>query len=866
MFDSMCQRDSVSWNSMITGYTRYGMLEEARALFNAFHGKNVRTWTILLTGYAKHGLVDEARVVFQSMPERNVVSWNAMISGYVQNGRLQCAKELFNQMPERNAASWNSMITGYCRCGMMSEAHELFHQMEEKNSVTWMLMISGFVEISEYRKAWIFFSIMFRHGVKPNQANLVVALSAAMGLKEIRLVENLRTVAMKTGYEGNVVVGTAILNAYTWNGSLDHAFKYFETMQERNEYSWSTMIAAFSQCGRLDDAISLYERNTEKGVATRTTMMTAYAQNGRIYEARLIFDEIENPNVVTWNAMLAGYAQNGMLEKAKDMFFRMPKRNPSSWAAIISGFAQNGETQEALKFFAELLNSGTIPSPSSFTSALSACANIGNVGVGRQIHSLAIKTSTHFNSFVGNGLISMYAKCKNIEDVTQVFSKMTARDCVSWNSLIAGLSENNMLDEARKTFENMPQKDVVSWTAIISAYEQAGQRDTAFKLFLEMLDRGLKPNQLTVTSLLSACGYLGARKLGEQVHVLVHKLGLNSCLFVCNALITMYFKCGSLDGLCIFKEMPDRDIVTWNAVFAGCAQNGLGKEAIKIFQHMEAIGTLPNEISYIGLLSACSHAGLEDEGWAYFNSMRQNYGITPLVYHYTCMVDLLGRAGRLYEAEALIEKMPVKPDSVIWEALLGACRIHRDTKLGQKVAENLFKMGTTRSGTYVLLSNMYASQGMWEKVGQTRELMKERGVIKERGISWIQIKNKVHYFQMRDMDHDEIEEINLILSELYRRFRATGYVPDTNFVLHDVEEEQKQDELLYHSEKLAVAYGIMHTPNGAPIQILKNLRICGDCHSFMKYISSAAKRKIVIRDGNRFHHFQDGLCSCGDYW
>lgn len=851
---------------MITAYTQSGQLQEAQMLFDAFRGKNVRTWTILLTGYAKHGLVNQAKAVFESMPERNVVSWNAMITGYIQNGRFMCARELFNQMPERNIASWNSMLTGYCRCGMMHEARELFHQMGERNYVSWMLMISGYCEISEYRLAWVFFSMMFSSGVKPEQAVLVVALSAVMGLNELRLIENLRTLAMKTGHEGNVTVGTAILNAYTRNGSLDHAFKYFETMQERNEYSWTTMIAAYSQCGRLNDAIALYEQNNERSVATQTTMMTAYAQNGRICEARRIFDAIGSPSVVTWNAMLAGYAQNGMLEEAKDVFLRMPERNAASWAAMISGFVQNGQSQEAIELFAELHRSGSVPNHSSFTSALFACGNIGDIEVGRQIHTLAIKSRSQFNSFVGNGLISMYAKCKNMEGVSQVFNTMTGRDCVSWNSLIVGLSENRMLDEAQKTFEQMPKRDVVSWTAIISAYVQTGQADTAFKLFFEMLARGMKPNESTVTSLLSACGYLGARKIGEQIHCLVHKLGLISCLFVCNALITMYFKCGSVDGLCIFEEMPDRDIVTWNAVLAGCAQNGFGGEAINIFQRMVAAGVLPNDISYVALLCACSHAGLVDEGLAYFNSMSQNYGITPLVYHYTCVVDLLGRAGRLYEAEALIDNMPVEPDSVIWEALLGACRIHRDMKLGQKVAEKLFKMETKRSGTYVLLSNIYASQGMWEKVREIRRLMKERRVTKEPGISWVQIKNKVHYFQMRGKAHDEIEEIETTLSVLYRRFRATGYVPDTNFVLHDVEEEQKQDELLYHSEKLAVAYGIMRTPNGTPIQILKNLRICGDCHSFMKFISSVADRKIIIRDGNRFHHFQDGLCSCGDYW
>jgi pentatricopeptide repeat protein len=866
MFDSMPYRDPGSWNTMISGYTQNGLLHEAQTLFNVFRGKNVRTWTILLTGYSKFGLVDDARMLFEAMPERNVVSWNAMISAYVQNGDLRSARELFDEMPERNVVSWNSMITGYCHCGMMREAVELCEKMGERNLVSWMVMISGFIEISEYGEAWGVFLMMMRSGVRPDQAVLVVALSAVMRLNDLELVESLRTLAIKTGYEGDVVVGTAILDAYTRNGSLDYAVKFFEMMPIRNEYSWTTMIAAFAQCHRLDDAIAFYERDPVKSVATRATIITAYAQMGRIYEARCIFDETPNPNVVMWNAMVAAYAQNGMLEEAKDIFLHIPMRNTASWAAMISGFVQNGHSREALEVFAELHRSGNFPSHSSFTSALFACSNIGDVEVGRQIHSLTIKTKCQFNSFVGNGLISMYGKCKSIEDFSQVFSTMRVKDVVSWNSLISRLSENYMLDDAWKFFEKMPNRDVVSWTAVISAYEQAGQGDIAFKLFLDMLARGMRPNQLTVTSLLSACACLGAAKLGEQIHSLIYKLGFNSCLSVCNALITMYFKCGSLDGLCAFEEMPDRDIVTWNAVLGGCAQNGLGTEAVDIFEQMKASGIFPNEISFLGVLCACGHAGFVDKGWAYFHSMSQDYGITPLVYHYTCMVDLLGRAGQISEAEALIQNMPVKPDSVILEALLGACRIHRNMEVGQRIAERLFQIGTKRSGTYVLLSNIYASQGMWDKVLEIRQSMKDRGVNKEPGISWIQIKNKLHYFLMGDKTHNEIGEIHLTLKELYRSFRETGYVPDTNFVLHDVEEEQKEDELLYHSEKLAIAYGILCMPNGTPIQIMKNLRICGDCHSFMKFVSKVTQRKIVIRDGSRFHHFWDGLCSCGDYW
>ncbi|OMO54460.1 hypothetical protein CCACVL1_27783 [Corchorus capsularis] len=695
VFDSTPQKDSVTWNSMISGYIENGCLKEANSLFHSFEGKNVRSWTIMLNGFFKYGFIDEARMVFESMPERNIVSWNSLVSGYVQNGDLRKAREMFNKMPERNVSSWNSMITGYCRCGMMKEAREMFHRMEDelRNSVTWMVLVSGYVEVKEYREAWGVFLMMLRSVTRPDQALLVVGLSAASGLNDLDLVLCLRTVGIKLGLEDDVVVGTAVLNSYTRNESLDEAIKFFELMPRKNEYTWTTMITAFSHYSKLNDAVALYERCGEKSVAIRTTMMSVYAQQGNIYEARRIFDEIVNPDVITWNAMISGYAQNGLLEEAKDLFLRMPVRNPISWAAMISGFVQNGSNKEALDLFVELLKTGSIPNHWGFTSVLLACANDEDIEAGRQIHSLTIKSGAQNNSFVGNSLISMYAKCKQMEDVSQVFNAMRIRDTVSWNSVISGLLENCMLDEAINILKNMPNQDVVSWTAIISAYVRDGQGEDALKIFLDMLAVGIKPNYLTFTSLLSTCGNLAASKLGKQLHALIIKYGLSSFVCVCNSLISMYSKCGSVDGLHVFEDMPGRDIVTWNAVLTGCAQNGLGKEAVEIFEEMEATGVPPDEISFLGVLGACSHAGLVDQGRAYFISMTQDHGIKPSVYHYTCMVDLLGGAGLLSEAEALIQNMPVEADSAIWDALFTACKIHGNMKIGQRVAGRLLKMG-----------------------------------------------------------------------------------------------------------------------------------------------------------------------------
>jgi len=275
---------------------------------------------------------------------------------------------------------------------------------------------------------------------------------------------------------------------------------------------------------------------------------------------------------------------------------------------------------------------------------------------------------------------------------------------------------------------------------------------------------------------------------------------------------------------------------------------------------------LPNEVTFVGLLHACSHSGLVDEGRQFFKSMSSDYGLTPLLEHYACMVDLLGRAGDVQGALQFIYDMPIEPDAVIWSALLGACKIHKNVEIGRRAAEELFSIEPFNAGNYVMLSNIYSSQGMWDEVAKVRKLMKEQGVNKEPGCSWMQIKNRMHSFVTGDEEHEQIQEIHATLWELYTLLKATGYVPDTEFVLHDIDEEQKESSLLYHSEKLAVAYGLLVTPKGMPIQIMKNLRICGDCHAFVKSVSHVTKREIDIRDGNRFHHFRNGNCSCGDFW
>ncbi|MBA0657456.1 hypothetical protein Goklo_009740 [Gossypium klotzschianum] len=402
---------------------------------------------------------------------------------------------------------------------------------------------------------------------------------------------------------------------------------------------------------------------------------------------------------------------------------------------------------------------------------------------------------------------------------------------------------------------------------MIAGYAQSGYSEEALRLFVDMKRDGERLNRSSFACALSTCAHIAALELGMQLHGRLVKAGYESGSFVGNALLLMYCKCGGIEEACsAFEEIMEKDIVSWNTMIAGYARHGFGKEALKIFESMKAAGVKPNDTTMVGVLSACSHAGLVDRGMEYFYSMTQDYGITANLQHYNCMVDLLGRAGRLDETQKLIRNMPFEPDAATWGALLGASRIHGNTKLAEMAAELIFEMEPENAGMYVLLSNLYAASGRWADVSKMRLKMRDTGVKKVPGCSWLEVQNKIHTFSVGDSCHPDRDKIYAYLEELDLKMKREGYVSSIKLILHDVDEEEKEHMLKYHSEKLAVAYGILSIPAGRPIRVMKNLRVCEDCHNAIKYISKIVGRLIILRDSNRFHHFREGSCSCGDYW
>eukprot|EP01018_Ginkgo_biloba_P038787 Gb_40303 [translate_table: standard] len=479
---------------------------------------------------------------------------------------------------------------------------------------------------------------------------------------------------------------------------------------------------------------------------------------GMVVQAQMIKTGFEF-DVYLQTKLVIMYAKCGSVEAARLVFDKMPKRNEVSWNAMIAGYSQHGYNEEALILLYEMQQAGMKQDQYSFASILKACASLEAMEYGKQVHTCVVKTRFQSHVFVGSALVDMYAKCGNAKSARCVFDRMSRRNVVSWNAMITGCAHHGYFNEA-------------------------------LSLFYQMRQFSMNPDQFTFASILRACASLAALELGKQVHACtMRSVDFESDVFLGNALINMYAKCGSIeDARHVFDKTSQRDVISWTTMIAGYGKHGHGEEVVQLFEQMQLTGMKPDHVTFLAVLSACSHAGLVDEGWHYFDSMRRDYCIPPREEHYACMVDLLGRAGHLNEAREIIDRVPFEPTACMWGALLGACRNHGNTELGKGAAERLFELDPQKAGNYVVLSNMYAAAGRWEDVINVREMMKERGIKKEPGCSWIEVKKRVHDFVIGDRSHPQTEEIYAVLERLTQEMKKAGYVPNTNFVLHDLEE------------------------------------------------------------------------------
>ncbi|CDP15962.1 unnamed protein product [Coffea canephora] len=623
-------------------------------------------------------------------------------------------------------------------------------------------------------------------------------------------------------------------------GHIDEAFTNFTSLIWSYPPLFSDLLKAciqtqsFSLAKQLHSLILTAGCFKEKFVVNH--LLNAYSKLGRLDAAVSLFEKMPNRNTMSFNILIGGFIQHGDLDSAFKLFDEMGDRNLATWNAMIVGTVQFEFNEDGLSLFSRMHKLGFLPDVFTLGSVLRGCAGLKDLNKGKQVHGYVVKSGFEMNLIVGSSLGHMYMRSGSLKEGEKVIRLMPMHSVAVLNTLIAGRSQN-------------------------------GCSEGALDIYNIMRMSGFRPDKITFVSVISSCSELATLGQGQQIHADVIKVGALSVVPVVSSLVSMYSRSGCLDdAVKVFEEREGADLVLWSSIIAAYGFHGRGKEAVELFDRMEHEGLEPNDVTFLSLLYACSHCGMKEKGLELFKVMVEKYGLEPQLEHYTCVVDLLGRSGCLDEAEGYIRSMPIKADAVIWKTLLSACKIHKDSDMAKRIGEEVLKIDPQDSSAYVLLANIQASTRRWKDVSELRKAMRDQNVKKEPGISWLEIKNQIYQFIMGDKSHPLAQEIENYLNELMEEIRIEGYVPDIGSVLHDMDVEEKEYNLVHHSEKLAIAFALMNTPKGFPIRVMKNLRVCSDCHVAIKYISKVKNREIIVRDNSRFHHFKNGYCSCGDYW
>ena len=662
-------------------------------------------------------------------PERN-----KQLKELVKSGDLPNARRMFDKMPQKDEISWTTLISGYVSANDSSEALLLFKNMR----VEPVLRIDPFI--------------------------LSLALKACGLDSDVNYGEELHGYAVKTSLINSVFVGSALLDMYTKNGKIFEGRSVFHEMPIRNVVSWTAIITGLVRAGYNKEALVYFSEMLRSRVAfdsyTFAIALKACAGSGGLnygkeIHAQAIKKGFHLSSFVA-NTLATMYNKCGKLDYGLNLFERMSIRDVVSWTMIITTLIQTGQEERAIHAFIRMRESDVSPNEYTFAAVISGCASLAIIEWGEQLHAFVLHLGLIDSLSVANSIMTMYSKCGQLTSSSMIFCEMTRRDIISWSTIIAG-------------------------------YSQGGHAHEAFELLSCMRWEGPKPTEIALASVLSACGSMAILEHGKQLHAYVLSIGLEHTPMVLSALINMYSKCGSIEEASrIFDAAKNDDIVSWTAMINGYAEHGYSHEAIDLFEKMPRVGLRPDSVTFIGVLSACSHAGLADLGFRYFNTMSKNFKISPSKEHYGCMIDLLCRAGRLSDAERMIEGMPFQRDDVVWSSLLRACRVHGDVECGRRTAERILQLEPNCAGTHITLANIYASEGKWREAADVRKLMKSKGVLKEPGWSWIKVKDLVSAFVSGDRSHPQGEDIYNMLDLLASRTELADYVQEMAFLPYDI--------------------------------------------------------------------------------
>lgn len=611
-----------------------------------------------------------------------------LISLYAKYSPLETARKLFDETPHRTVFTWNATLRCYCREKRYKETLYLFSKMV----------------LAE----------------KPDHITIPIALKACAGLRALELGKTIHGYVKRKGnLDSNMFVGSGLVDLYSKCGLMVDALRVFEEYSQPDIVLWTTIVTGYEQNGYPEKALTFFTRmvsveRVSPDPVTLVSVVSACAQLLNLKAGSSVHGFLTrmgfNSGLSLVNALLNLYAKTGSLNAAANLFRTMEEKDVISWGSIISCYAHNGAAKEALDLFNEMIHENIEPNSVTVISALQACEATCNLEEGKKIHEFALKKRFELDILVSTALIDMYMNCSSPNEAVELFKRMPKKDAVVWAALLCGCVQNGM------------------------AYKSMG-------VFCNMLSSEVQPDAIAIVKILTACSELGILQQVLCLHGYVVRGGFDNNSFVGASLIECYSKCGSLDdAIKVFDSIVDRDVVIWSSMVTGYGIHGRGREALELFYLMVNNSKVrPNNITFLSVLSACSHAGLIEEGIQLFNMMVNEYQITPNSNHYGIMVDLLGRTGELDKAMDIINQMPDQVGPHVWGALLGACRIHHKTELGEVAARNLLQLDSDHAGYYILLSNIYAVDGKWDNMAELRNLIKQKKMKKMTGESTLEV-------------------------------------------------------------------------------------------------------------------------------
>lgn len=809
-FEISPKRDPITWSAAIAAYAQRGQPEEALRLYQQMLQLLVKpnnvTFMGVLKACARVGALEQGRVIHdhisQSKLEADVLVESNIIDMYVNCNSLVEAIEVFEKSAKREVVSWNSMISGYARSGKLLEAYQVYDQMIKK-----AMEVNG-----------------------PTYVGLIRSCASRSAF------DMGKTTNEKSDYwdhGDNPLVGCALIDMYAKCGKPEEADAVFGKLPQPDVGPWNSMIAAYAHMGDGLGALKFFEKMQQDGLkpdaVTFVNVLKACSIIGDSAQVRLIHEKIRENGLETdasvGSALIDMYFKRGSVEDARNVFGSLlPKRNVVAWSAMMAGYAQQGLGCEALKLYQEMRQDGIEPTNVVFASLLKACSSIAALEEGKMVHSHIKESGFESDVFVGSALIDMYSKCGS-------------------------------LDTAYSVFRNLPNRNVVAWNALLRGHIQQGQFQEALELFQQMQQEGIEPNNGTFLAFAKACTHLGAISKGKVIHTRAYESDYDAEPVLSSAIIDMYGKCGSLENARImFDNLPAQDVMAWNTIMAAYARHGDGQEVLQLFEKMQKAGKIPNTFTFSCVLAACNSLGLVDEGCQYLRTMRENHCMTPTKEQFTCVVDLLGRAGRLNEAEGLFQGMPLPPNVESWASFIADCKSIGNVSAEKGSFNQIISMDRECAAAYELAADVYADAFLREEADKAQDLRKCVYAWKNPGMAVADAEN--------ESLHPLKDEIAAKIAKFIPQVQEDGRrVPR-----RQMSDKAKEDALCGHCEKLAIAFGLINTPPGTTLRVSKNLRVCADCHNATKIISKIEKREIIIRDAYRIHHFKAGECSCNDFY